>query len=67
MTFYLRKMMSVYLQKVISRIAGFCWHLEGQGRQYQDPDPERDPLVRVTDPRIRIKMSRIHNTALERF
>jgi hypothetical protein len=33
----------MYLQKVISRKSFFkivfCWHLEGQGRKYQDPDP----------------------------
>jgi hypothetical protein len=45
----------------------FCWHLEGQCRKWQDPDP--DPLVRGVDPRIRIrihpKMSWIRNTALK--
>jgi hypothetical protein len=45
----------------------FCWGLEGQGRKYQDPDSDRDPMVRGTDPRIRTKMSRIHNTAIEVF
>jgi hypothetical protein len=40
----------------------FCWHLEGQGRKKQDPDP----LVRGMDPRIRIhsKMSWIRNTGV---
>ncbi len=39
----------------------FCWHLEGQWRKWQDPDP----LVRGMDPRLRIhnKMSWIRNTA----
>ncbi len=39
----------------------FCWHLEGQWRKKQDPDP----LVRGMDPRIRIhsEMSWIRNTA----
>ncbi len=32
----------------------FCWHLEGQWRKKQDPDP--DPLVRGMDPRIRIRI-----------
>ncbi len=57
----------MYLQKVLSRKKCvkklvFCWHLEGQWRKYQDPDP--DPLVRGMDPRIRIhpKMSWIRNT-----
>jgi hypothetical protein len=40
----------------------FCWHLEGQRRKFQDPDP--DPLVRGMDLRIRIhpKMSWIRNS-----
>ncbi len=40
----------------------FCWHLEGQWRKRQDPDP----LVRGMDPRIRIptKRSWIRNTGL---
>ncbi len=39
----------------------FCWHLEGQWRKKQDPDP----LVRGMDPRIRIHsiMSWIRKTA----
>ncbi len=38
----------------------FCWRLEGHWQK------EKDPLVRGTDPRIRIrnKMSQIQNTAL---
>jgi hypothetical protein len=40
----------------------FCWRLEGHRQKEQDPDP--DPIVKGTDPRIRIrtKMSRIRNT-----
>jgi hypothetical protein len=30
----------------------FCWHLEGHGRKERD----LDPLIRVTDPRIRIQI-----------
>jgi hypothetical protein len=43
----------------------FCWHLKRRKEQ----DPDSDPLVKGTDPRIRIrirvrtKMSRIRNTA----
>jgi hypothetical protein len=36
LTFYLRKMMQMYLQKVITEKHGkifFCWSLEGQGRK----------------------------------
>ncbi len=44
----------------------FGWHLEGRWRKEQDPDSDRDPLVKDTDPRIRIrirtKISRIRNT-----
>jgi hypothetical protein len=49
----------MYIQKVISRNffwkLVFSWHLEGQWRKLQDPDP----LVRGMDPRILIhtKMS----------
>ena len=52
----------MYLQKVISKKINFCWHLEDHWRKEQDPEP--DPLVKSTDPRIRIrtKMSRIRNT-----
>ncbi len=40
-----------------------CWHLEGHWRKEQDSDP----LVRGTDPRIRIrsKMSWVRNTDLQ--
>ncbi len=31
----------------------FCWHLESHWRKEQDPNP--DPYVSVTDPRIRIR------------
>ncbi len=31
------------------------------------PDPHPDPLDRGTDPRIRIKISQIHNTAFQLF
>ncbi len=42
----------------------FCLRLEGRWRKEQDPEP--DPLVRGTNPRIRIhtNVSRIRNTAL---
>jgi hypothetical protein len=44
----------------------FCWHLEDPWRKEQDlgPDSHPDPLVKGTDPRIRIriKMLRIRNT-----
>ncbi len=48
-------------QKNVLKKLVFCWHLEGQWRKQQDPDP----LVRGMDPRIRIhtKMSWIRNTA----
>jgi hypothetical protein len=62
----------MYLQKVISRKLFeklvFCWHLEGQRRKEQDPDP--DPLVKGMDPRTQIwiwihtKMSWIRNTGI---
>jgi hypothetical protein len=60
----------MYLQKVICRKTFFklvfCWRLEGQLFELQDPDPHRDPdpLVRGMDPRIRIhtKTSWIRNT-----
>ncbi len=44
----------------------FCRQLEGHWQKEQDPDP--DPLVRGTDPRIqnRNKMSRIRNNALQK-
>ncbi len=43
----------MYLQKVLSRKncvkkLFFCWHLEGQSRKQQDPDP--DPHQNVMDP-----------------
>ncbi len=47
--------MQMYLQKVISRNFFLNLRLEGQRRQWQDPDP--DPLVRGTDPQIRIRVS----------
>ncbi len=54
-------------KKIVLKIS-LCWHVEGQWRKWQDPDPNRDPLVRSMDPRIRIrihlKMSWIRNTAL---
>jgi hypothetical protein len=48
-------------QKNLGKKTVFCWRLGGHGRKLPDPDP----LVKCTDPRIRIrtKMSRIHNTA----
>ncbi len=49
MTFYLWRMMKMYLQKEISK-KNFLLHLEGHWRKKQDPDL----LVRGTDPRIRI-------------
>ncbi len=50
----------MYLQKVICKKILFCCHFEGFWLKYQDPDP----LVRGTEPRIRIrtKISRIRNT-----
>ncbi len=60
----------MFLQKVRNKQKNveknrFCWSIEGQWQKWQDPDP----LVRVTDPRIRIytKMSRIHNSAAHNF
>ncbi len=47
-TFYLWKMMQIYLQKLISKKNFFCWCLQGHWRKQQDPDP--DPLVRSMDP-----------------
>ncbi len=55
----------MFLQKVISRKNCvkkfvFCWHLEGQWRTKQDPDP----LVRGMNPRIRIWIHpKIHGSA----
>ncbi len=58
----------MYLQKVVSTKIIFCWHPEGRCGKEQDPEPDlnTDPLVRGTDPgiRIRTKMSRIRKTAL---
>ncbi len=65
LTFYLWKMMSVYLQKIISRITFFklvfCLRLEDQWRKQQD----LDLLGRGMVPRIRIhtRMSWIRKTA----
>ncbi len=44
----------------------FCCLLEGYWRKQQDPEPDPNPIVRGTDPRIRIrtKMSRTRNTAV---
>ncbi len=55
----------MYLQKVLNT-AVFSRRLKGQWRKLQDPDPDPDPLVRGTDPWIRIhtKMSRIRNTGI---
>jgi hypothetical protein len=41
----------------------FCLRLEGRSRKEQDPEP--DPLVKGTNPQIRIrtKVSRIRNAA----
>ncbi len=52
-------------KKIVLKKLVFCWHLEGQWRKSQDPDP----LVRGMDPRIRIhpKMSWIRNTASNRL
>jgi hypothetical protein len=58
----------MYLQKVISKknlaTKICCWRLLG-GHWRKEQDPDLDPLVRGTDPQIRIrtKMSRIQNTA----
>ncbi len=57
----------LYLQKVTSRKICvkkiiFCWHLEGQWRKKQDPNP--DPLVRGMDPRIRTKICHGSGTML---
>jgi hypothetical protein len=57
----------MYLQKITNKKIWnffFFWHLEGHWRKKQDLDPDPDLIVRVTDPRIRIriKMSRIGNT-----
>jgi hypothetical protein len=30
----------MYVQKVISKKIVFCWRLEGQGRKWQDPEPD---------------------------
>jgi hypothetical protein len=45
----------------------FWWHLQGHWRKEQDPEP--DPLVKDTDPRIRIRiqMSRIRNTITKKY
>jgi hypothetical protein len=46
----------MYLQKVISKKT---WHLKSHGRKEHDPEPdpdsEQDPLVKGTDPMIRIR------------
>ncbi len=58
----------MYLQKIITnkfeKNIIFCRHLESHWRKEQGLDPELDPEVKCTDPRIRIhsKMSRIGNT-----
>ncbi len=51
-------------ENVPSKRNKHCWRFEGHWRKEQDPEP--DPLVKGTDPRIRIrtKMSRIRNIAL---
>jgi hypothetical protein len=51
--------------KTIFKKIIFCWRLEGLQRKEQNPDP----LFRGTDPRIRIrtKLSRIRNTALNKI
>ncbi len=50
MTYYLRNMVWMYLQKWVSiktwrKIIIFCCHLEGHRRKEQDPDPHPDPLA----------------------
>jgi hypothetical protein len=55
----------MYLQKLISKttILKNCFSCCLKGRK--DQDPESDPLVRGTDPQIRIrtKMSRLRDTS----
>jgi hypothetical protein len=59
----------MYLQKVIAEKLEkniFCWHLEGQGRKKQDPDP----LVRGLDSdpyRISILIGHIYNLVTVRI
>ncbi len=69
-TFYLWKMMLMYLQKVICRnffqnisFLLASWRLMTKKSRIRDPDPNPDPPVRSMDPRIRIhtKMSWIRN------
>jgi hypothetical protein len=69
LTFYLSRMMSMYLKKVINKKTSgkkliVFWHLVSYWRKKQVPDPQ----VSVTDPRIRIstKMPRIYNTGFLR-
>jgi hypothetical protein len=63
-TFYLRKMTQMYLQKIISRkIVYITGSGSGSiGQRHGSVDPE--PYQNVKDPwiRTRTKMSRIHNT-----
>jgi hypothetical protein len=43
MTFYLLRLMQMYLQKVISKKIIFCWHRGCHWRKEQDTNPEPDP------------------------
>ncbi len=56
-------MICLSLKKNLREKIIFCWHLQDHWRREQDPD--LDPYVSGTDPRIRNKMSRIHNTNVQ--
>jgi hypothetical protein len=56
-------------QNKLEKKISFCWQLGSHWRKKQDLDPDPDPLIKCTDPRIRIRaeMSRIWNTDKHRL